>query len=96
MTTFTIGTRVVITGVFTDVTGAPDDPSAITFSLKAPDGTITTASQAAAVNPSTGEWSWTAPVLLDQHGTWVARVAGTAGLETAGEWTFRVADSAFD
>lgn len=93
---FTIGTRVVITGEFTDVTGAADDPSAITFSLRKPDGTIVTATEAAAVNPAVGEWSWTASVLLDQHGTWVARVAGTAGLETASEVTFRVRDSAFD
>jgi hypothetical protein len=94
--TFDIGTRVVITGEFTDVAGAADDPSEILFSLKAPDGTIVTADETAATNPTTGTWSWTASTLLDQHGTWVARVAGTAGLETAAELKIRVRDSAFD
>ena len=93
---YDIGDRPVITGTFTDVEGAPADPSAITFELIAPDGTVSTGDEGAAVNSAVGTWSWTIPAAFDQHGTWVARVAGTAGVIAAAESKIRVRNSAFD
>lgn len=95
MTTHDIGDRPVITGTFTDVDGAPANPSAITFRLIAPDGTVSTGTHVDAVNSAVGTWSWPIPAPFDQSGVWYARVEGTAGVIAAAESRITVRVSAF-
>jgi dihydroorotase-like cyclic amidohydrolase len=71
------------------------DPTAITFSLRAPDGTEVNGTEANATNPSTGVWLWTIPEPFDAPGTWHFRAAATAGLVTAAETSVKVRKSAF-
>jgi len=95
-TAYDIGDQPTVVATFVDVDGVASDPSAITFEVKDPAGTITTESQADATNPSVGTWHWTLPAVIDAHGLWHVRVAATGGLICAGESKFRVRDSAFD
>jgi len=90
MTVYDIGDQPIVTAAFTDAAGEPDDPTAITFSLKAPNGTVVTATEAAATNPVVGTWEWSLPSAFDAAGAWYVRVEATAGLQTAEEMTIRV------
>jgi uncharacterized protein YfaS (alpha-2-macroglobulin family) len=94
-TTYDIGDRPTITATFTNLAGNAADPSAITFKTIAPDGTVTTQTQANATNPGVGTWVYQLPAAFSAAGTWAVRVQATAGLETAGEYTFRVRESRF-
>lgn len=42
MNTYTVGALVLLSATFTNQSGAPADPTTITFSVRAPDGTIST------------------------------------------------------
>lgn len=82
---YDIGDRPTLIAQFTNEAGTAADPTAITFTLKAPDGTLTTATQSAATNPAVGTWKWPIPAAFDQSGVWWFRAEATAGLETAAE-----------
>lgn len=96
MPNYNVGSRPTITAVFVDIDDEPTDPASITFSVRAPDGTIETDTEDAAANPEVGVWKWTIPTAFDQRGIWLVRVAATEGLEAADEVAMYVADSAFD
>jgi hypothetical protein len=92
-TLYDIGDQPTLTATFADADGAAADPSAITFSLKAPDGTVTTATEADATNPAVGVWKWPIPAAFDAPGPWHFRAEATAGLQTAEELSVRVRPS---
>jgi hypothetical protein len=91
--TYDIGDRPTITATFTNLAGDLANPSAITFQTKAPDGTVVTDNQADATNTGVGVWTYLLPAAFNAAGTWVTRVQATAGLETAGEYAFKVRES---
>lgn len=95
-TIYDIGDLPTATVTFRDLAGDLSSPSAITFQLKAPDGTIETADQDDATEDSTGVWSWTPTTEFDQVGRWHYRAAATAPFKTAVETTVLVRTSEFD
>jgi len=90
---YDIGDQPVLTANFKDVDGVPTDPAAITFSLKAPDGTVATADEGDATNPAVGTWKWAIPAPFDASGAWHFRAEATSGLQTAEELSVRVRPS---
>lgn len=92
---YDIGDRPTLIATFYDVNETLTDPTGITFKLLAPDGTVTTATEASATNPSTGVWHWEIPATLDQAGWWSFRAEATAGIETAAETAIQVRSSVF-
>ena len=93
--TYDIGDRPTLTATFYDEDSVLSDPSAITFSLLAPDDTVITGDEGDATNPSPGVWKWTIPAAFDQAGWWTFRAEATAGLQTAEELSVPVRASAF-
>ena len=93
--TFDMGDRPTLVAVFKDKAGQLDDPTGITFSLMAPDGTIQSEDQTAATNPSTGVWEWQIPAPFDAPGTWRMHALATAGLQVAEEIVVKVRKSTF-
>lgn len=88
------GQSIELTGTFTDADGAPSNPSSVTCSVRAPDGTETTYEPPAVTNPETGSFQVVIPT--DQPGVWSYRWEGETGAETpATERTFTVLESAF-
>jgi hypothetical protein len=94
---YDIGDQPSLKATFYDDSEPPvlADPTAITFSLKAPDGTVVSGTESSATNPSTGVWLWTIPAPFDAPGTWYFRAAATAGLITAAETSIKVRKSNF-
>jgi hypothetical protein len=70
---------------FTDAAGALADPTAVTLTVRAPDGTLSTPSVSKA---ATGRYS--ATVSPSQSGTWVYRWVGTGAVTAAAEGAFYV------
>jgi predicted MarR family transcription regulator len=92
---YDIGDRPTITATFRSLTDVLTNPTAITFKTRKPDGTVTTANQTDAANPSVGVWEYLLPAAFDRAGSWTVRVQATAGIETAGEFSFQVRASEF-
>ena len=92
---YDIGDQPTIVARFADVDGVAADPTAITFSLMAPDDTVVTADEGDADNTGVGVWRWPIPAPFDQSGVWRFRVEATAGLQTAEETAVRVRPSKF-
>lgn len=92
---YDIGDQPTVTARFTNIDGVPADPSAASFSIKAPDGTVTVLAEDAATNPTVGEWRWAVPAAFDAAGIWDFRVEATAGLQTAEETSVIVRASKF-
>lgn len=68
------GTTVKVSMTYTNaVTGALENPGAVTFKAKKPGGTIV--SNITPTNPSTGLWEALVPT--DEEGTWYARFFAT-------------------
>lgn len=67
------GQTAVIQATFRDTAGALVDPSAVTVTVEAPDGTITNPT---ATNISTGIWH--AAFAMDQPGWWKWRIVGAS------------------
>jgi hypothetical protein len=65
---------------FKTLAGAAADPTTVTLTVQAPDGTTTTPAHS---NPSTGRYE--AVVTLDQAGVWVYRWEGTGVIDAAEE-----------
>lgn len=81
---YEVGEPIRLTSRFEDVDGTATDPTTVTLTITAPDGTTTiiTSPAAALHNPSTGEWYY--DLTPDAPGTWTYRFAGT-GAVVAGE-----------
>lgn len=94
---YNVGDMPTLKATFYDKAEPPAlaNPTTIEFKLKAPNGTVTTATQAAATNPSIGVWLWPIPAPFDAPGTWKFRAAGTGGVVTAEELVIKVAKSSF-
>jgi hypothetical protein len=92
---FPIGTRPTLTVTFRNLDGELEDPSAITFRLKPPQGDIVVNLIDAATNVSVGVWEWQLPDPLDAPGTWWLSASATGGMQTADEICFQVPKSKF-
>lgn len=95
MLIFNIGMRPTLTATFRNIDGDLSNPTAITFSLKPPQGAIVTRDETFATNVSLGVWEWQVPAALTLPGTYRVQALATAGLETADEIAFRVPKSPF-
>lgn len=82
---YDIGDSVRISVAFTDLTGAPTDPTTIVLTVQAPDGTQTAP---AVVHDSTG--SYHADYAPSQSGLHVYRWVGTGALVVAEEGDFSI------
>ena len=86
-TSWAYGTRPVVTGVFTDATGASATPTSVTVlvlnPLRVVVGTYNSPDATISVGATT---IFTFPHgLIDQAGTWTVRMKGTAGVDAAEE-----------
>ena len=83
--TYDIGDVARLFGAFTDINGAPADPTTVIVSVKDPNGTVTTP---AVVRDSLGNYH------ADQDcsiaGTWKYQFDGTGAVKASGPGTFRV------
>jgi hypothetical protein len=75
--TYQVGDRIVLRGTFT-ASDVPTNPTAVTLSIQAPDGTITSP---APTNVSAGLYEYDLDV--DQSGAWRYRFAGTGAVVAA-------------
>lgn len=85
-----VGDSIELRTTFT-VDGVPTNPTAVTLTVRAPDGTTTTPTPA---NTATGVYE--ATVSADQAGTWIYRWQGTGTVVGADEGTFYVGHSLLD
>lgn len=83
--TYDIGDRVRITASFVNSAGTPTNPTAVTVTVRKPDGQTVSPTASSSV---TGTWE--ADVDPDQHGNWFYRFAGTGALVVAEESQFYV------
>lgn len=93
-TQYDIGDQVRLTAAFTDTVGAAADPTAVTFRIKEPDGTIT--SYVYVIDPelvqdSTGNYH--VDFIITMTGAHYYRFEGTGAVHTADEKEFRVSKS---
>ena len=93
--TFDMGDRPTLVATFRTLAGVLDDPTAITFRLMAPDGTVETQDETFATNSSIGVWEWQVPGPLDAPGTWRFHAVATSGMQVAEEIAVKVRKSAF-
>lgn len=95
MNSYTLGSLVRLTATF-EVSDVATNPTAITFKLRKPDGTVVTyvyGTDAELVRGSTGVFyvDWT----MAAEGVHAWRMAGTGAAIGAAEKTFTVLESAF-
>lgn len=95
--TYDIGDMPTVTATFRQIgTGALTTPTALTITVREPDGTETDYDQADATNPSVGVWAFTFPDVIDSCGIWTVKFFGTAVLIAAEEVSFKVRCSRID
>ena len=88
---YTVGSQVNVTATFTVVaTGATINPTAVTFTVRKPDGTQTTPTPS---NLSTGVYQ--ATLTIDQAGTWRWRATGTGAAVAQQDGLFEVTPNTF-
>lgn len=93
---FDYGDRVRISCAFTDLSGAPADPTGITFKFKTPAGTTTSyvyGVDGALIKLATG--SYYVDLTLNVEGIWFYRFEGTGALVAADEGHLLAKDSVF-
>ena len=93
--TFDIGDQPTFVWTFRDENDVLTTPLAVTFSQRAPDGTVVIENFGNATEESTGVLSWQIPAPFTAPGTWKYRVAATSGVVVAEELTVKVRKSAF-
>lgn len=76
--TYTVGDLVLLTATFVTSAGAPTDPTTVTFTIRAPDATIT---HPAASKVSTGVYRASQDV--EQPGQWRWKATGTGSAQAA-------------
>jgi uncharacterized protein YjdB len=88
--TYNVGDGVRITATFTDITGAINDPTTVTFQAKDPHGAVIT-------NPATKQSTgiYYADLVLTAPGIWHYRWAGTGAVTAAIEGQLTARPSAF-
>lgn len=92
---YQIGDLLQITVEFTNIAGAPANPTLIDFLIRDPSGNVATLTQVDASNPATGTWVWMMPAAFNRAGTWRFRAVGKEGVVTAVERTASVGQSLF-
>lgn len=95
MLTFNIGTRPTLTVTFRNINGDLENPTAILFSLRPPQGAIVTGTELNATNVSVGVWDWQVPDPLTLPGTYWVQAMATSGMQVADEICFTVPKSKF-
>ena len=80
MSTYDVGDTRTLTGTFHNAAGALADPTAVTLTVRKPDGTESTPT---ATHASTGVYTYA--LTFDQSGVWRYRFAGTGTVAEAGE-----------
>lgn len=88
ISTFDIGALARLTGTYTDINGALVDPTTASVSVKAPDGTVTTATPS---KDSTGIYHYDFQTTL--WGNHFYRFTGTGAAVGAGDSQFLVKQS---
>ena len=94
---YMVGTLVRCSGAFRTAAGAAQDPAAVSFTFKNPDGDIETyvhGTDVELVKDSTGNYH--VDVDADAPGGWYFRFAGTGSGQAAAEGQFRVDSSKVD
>lgn len=86
-----VSTRVRFVATFTDESGTLVDPSSVTWSVKAPDGTVTTPEGTRA---SAGVYHL--QLVLDAPGRWKIEAQGDGTVIVAGDTVVSVRKSAVD
>lgn len=94
---YQVGDKIRLSSAFTDIDGAAQDPGGVVFTLRAPDGTVTTytyGTDAALVKDSTGNYhvDW----LIESAGRHRYRFAGVTTGQAAAENVFRAEPSGVD
>lgn len=93
---YQLGAQVRCSAVFVNSGGTEDDPSAILFRQRDPEGEVTPfvyGDDVELVRSATGRFY--VLVDVDKPGTWTYRFEGTGDVTAADETTFTVAPSAF-
>jgi hypothetical protein len=86
---YRVGTRVRVTLTFSDLAGAPADPTTVTLKLLSPaDGTVTT--YTSLTRESTGVYHQDIDTTGFAHGTWVYRGEGAGALVAVAENAFKL------
>ena len=94
--TYDIGDLVICKALFIDVdTGAPQDPTVVTFKFKEPDDSVTTRVFPAAITKvAVGHYESSVDIsaaLARPQGEWFCRYAGSGAVgQSAAEWRFIV------
>jgi hypothetical protein len=89
---YQVGDVVRLRAAFTDLSGVPADPTAVTVKIRNPAGTVTTP---AAVNDATAVGAFYYDLAVTSSGTWTYRFEGTGAVTAADEATIYVERSAF-
>lgn len=94
---FDVGDKVRLSAAFQDIDSVAQDPGGVTFTLRAPDGTLTSytyGTDAALVKDSTGNYH--VDVVVAAAGRYRYRFAGVTTGQAAAENVFRVQASGVD
>lgn len=90
MTTYDIGDQVRVTATLTDLAGTATDPTAVTLTVRKPDGTSTSYTYGAGTVTKSATGVYYKDVDVDQAGEWNYRWTGTGALVVAEEGQFYV------
>ena len=90
MSEYNVGDKRRLTGTFTDLAGALDDPTVITFRIKEPDGTITSHASGGGIVTNISLGVWYVDFTITQEGIHNYEFIGTGDVVTAEESSFRV------
>lgn len=78
MGNYQIDTQVLLQSNFTNSGGTATDPTVVSLSVRAPDGTLTIYPQASLTRLSAGVWTFL--LTLNESGTWIYKWQGTGAL----------------
>ena len=93
---YALGALVRVSVTFTNLAGAPADPTEVTAKIKKPDGTVTAlvyGTHAALVKDDTGDYH--VDIDASMEGQWFYRFEGTDAVQAVVEGEFVVGDSQF-
>ena len=89
-----LGTLVTFTGTFRNEAGSLANPTTVTLTIEAPDGTLSTYTTLQLSNPSVG--AWTKALNLAQSGDWLYRFDGDGEVDAQNEGVVTVERSLFE
>lgn len=95
MNNYETGNLVTITATFTNLSGAPADPSTVTLKVQDPEGVETVYTYALGEITRTGVGAYSIAVAVAKAGFWTYRWEGTGTVYAAQEARFNVDGSIF-